>query len=208
MRSAPWRKRSREAAAAGADPILLFGASAIADRRDVLPAALERAGGHVAVLGMPVDPGNLLMAGLLDGRTVLGLPGCARSPRLNGFDFVLWRVLAGLPVGRAGNCGSWVWEDFWPTSPVRPHPREARLATAPRLPRIGAIVLAAGHSSRMRAADQDRNKLVEPLAGKPMVRHVVEAALESAASDVIVVTGNEKASIMAALENMSSDFFR
>src|SRR5215475_5704619 len=64
------------AAEAGTDPILLFGASAIADRRDVLPAALERAGGHVDVLGMPVDPGNLLMTGTLGDRVVLGLPGC------------------------------------------------------------------------------------------------------------------------------------
>ena len=50
---------------------------------------------------MPVDPGNLLLLGEFDGTTVIGLPGCARSPKLNGFDFVLWRVLAGLPVGRA-----------------------------------------------------------------------------------------------------------
>ena len=189
------------AAGAGADPILLFGASAIADRRDVLPAALERAGGHVDALGMPVDPGNLLMAGRLDGRTVLGLPGCARSPRMNGFDFVLWRVLAGLPVGRQEIAAMGV-GGLLADSPVRPHPREGKLVTAPRLPRIGAIVLAAGHSSRMRASGQDRNKLIEPVAGKPMVRHVVEAALQSAASDVIVVTGNEKLAVTAALESI------
>jgi molybdenum cofactor cytidylyltransferase len=190
------------AAEAGAAPILLFGASAIADRRDVLPAALERAGGHVAVLGMPVDPGNLLMAGTLDGRTVLGLPGCARSPRLNGFDFVLWRVLAGLPVGRNEIAAMGV-GGLLTDTPMRPHPRPG---ATPRLPRIGAIVLAAGHSSRMRASGRDRNKLIEPLGGKPMVRHVVEAALESAASDIIVVTGNEKEAVMAALEDMPVTF--
>ncbi len=76
------------------------------------------------------------------------------------------------------------------------------MATAPRLPRIGAIVLAAGHSSRMRTGDDRRNKLLRPLAGRPMVRHVVEAALKSAASDVVVVTGSEKSDVMAALENM------
>jgi molybdenum cofactor cytidylyltransferase len=166
---------------------------------------LERAGGHVAVLGMPVDPGNLLMAGTLDGRTVLGLPGCARSPRLNGFDFVLWRVLAGLPVGRNEIAAMGV-GGLLTDTPMRPHPREAKPAAPPRLPRIGAIVLAAGYSSRMRASGRDRNKLIEPVDGKPMVRHVVEAALESAASHVIVVTGNEKEAVMAALENMPVSF--
>ncbi|MEP6829572.1 MAG: molybdopterin-binding/glycosyltransferase family 2 protein [Rhizomicrobium sp.] len=189
------------AAESGADPILLFGASAIADRRDVLPAALERAGGHVAALGMPVDPGNLLMSGTLNGRVVIGLPGCVRSPRLNGFDFVLWRVLAGLPVGRSEIAALGV-GGLLADSPVRPHPREAIQVMAPRLPRIGAIVLAAGHSSRMRAAGENINKLVQPLAGQPMVRYAVEAALKSAASDVVVVTGNENQRIKSVLEDL------
>jgi len=188
-------------AAAGADLILLFGASAIADRRDVLPAALERAGGRIAVLGMPVDPGNLLMSGTLDGRSVIGLPGCARSPRLNGFDFVLWRVLAGLPVGRAEIAAMGV-GGLLTDSPVRPHPREALLVTAPRLPRIGAIVLAAGHSSRMRAVGENINKLLQPLAGQPMIRYAVEAALKSSASDVVVVIGNEPQRIRTALNGL------
>ena len=40
-------------------------------------------------LGMPVDPGNLLLLGELDGKPVIGAPGCARSPKENGFDWVL-----------------------------------------------------------------------------------------------------------------------
>ena len=43
--------------------ILIFGASAVVDRQDVLPAALESAGGKVEHLGMPVDPGNMLFIG-------------------------------------------------------------------------------------------------------------------------------------------------
>jgi molybdenum cofactor cytidylyltransferase len=194
-----------EAVREGADPILLFGASAIADRRDVLPAALERAGGKVAVLGMPVDPGNLLMAGTLQGRPVLGLPGCARSPKLNGFDFVLWRVLAGLEVGRAEVAAMGV-GGLLADSPVRPHPRESLLVTAPRLPRIGAVILAAGNSSRMRSAGQGINKLLQPLSGQPMLRHVAEAALASAVSDVVVVTGNEKSSVTMALRGLPVTF--
>ncbi len=80
------------------DLLIVFGASAIVDRRDVIPAALEAAGGNVIRLGMPVDPGNLLLIGNLDGIPVIGAPGCARSPAENGFDWVLERLICGLPV--------------------------------------------------------------------------------------------------------------
>ena len=79
-------------------PILVFGASAIVDRGDVIPAGLVSAGGEVIHLGMPVDPGNLMLLGKLRGVPVIGVPSCARSPKVNGFDFVLQRVLAGLEV--------------------------------------------------------------------------------------------------------------
>ncbi|MBX9932438.1 MAG: molybdopterin-binding protein [Methylobacterium sp.] len=85
----------------GADLVVIFGASAIADRRDVIPAGIEAAGGHVEHLGMPVDPGNLLLVGSLRDVPVIGAPGCARSPKENGFDWVLQRELAGLAVRRA-----------------------------------------------------------------------------------------------------------
>ena len=80
------------------DLTIVFGASAITDRRDVIPAAIERAGGSIEHFGMPVDPGNLLLLGRLEGQTVIGAPGCARSPKENGFDWVLQRLLADVPV--------------------------------------------------------------------------------------------------------------
>ena len=86
------------------DLIVVFGASAITDRRDVIPKAIEMAGGRIDHLGMPVDPGNLLLIGRLGGasaRIVLGAPGCARSPKENGFDWVLHRLLAHVPVTAA-----------------------------------------------------------------------------------------------------------
>ncbi|MFF9554085.1 MULTISPECIES: molybdopterin-binding protein [unclassified Methylobacterium] len=86
---------------AGADLVVVFGASAIADRRDVIPAGIEAAGGHVAHLGMPVDPGNLLLVGARGDVPVVGAPGCARSPKENGFDWILHRLLADLAVTRA-----------------------------------------------------------------------------------------------------------
>lgn len=83
------------------DLIVVFGASAITDRRDVIPAALTAAGGRIEHFGMPVDPGNLLLIGELDGKPMLGAPGCARSPKENGFDWVLHRMLAKIPVRSA-----------------------------------------------------------------------------------------------------------
>jgi molybdenum cofactor cytidylyltransferase len=81
------------------DIVIVFGASAITDRRDVIPSAVELAGGRIIHFGMPVDPGNLLLVGALPGSVpVLGAPGCARSPKENGFDWILQRLLAGMEV--------------------------------------------------------------------------------------------------------------
>jgi molybdenum cofactor cytidylyltransferase len=82
--------------------LLVSGIAATVDRRDVVPAAMVLAGGQVLHAGMPVDPGNLLVLGQLPGGAapvpVVGMPTCARSPKLNGFDFVLRRLVAGEPV--------------------------------------------------------------------------------------------------------------
>jgi molybdenum cofactor cytidylyltransferase len=88
-------------ASGDAEIIIVFGASAIADRRDVIPSAIEMAGGRVEHFGMPVDPGNLLLVGSIAGKPVIGAPGCARSPKENGFDWILHRLLADVPVTRA-----------------------------------------------------------------------------------------------------------
>jgi molybdenum cofactor cytidylyltransferase len=85
-------RREREA---GMELILLAGETAIMDRHDITPRAVERAGGTVVSVGAPVDPGNLLMLAYLDGVPVLGAPGCARSRKTNVVDWVLPRLLAG-----------------------------------------------------------------------------------------------------------------
>src|SRR6185295_14336128 len=79
----------------GAELVVVFGASAIADRRDVIPSAIEAVGGRIEHFGMPVDPGNLMLIGETRGKPVIGAPGCARSPKENGFDWILMRLLAG-----------------------------------------------------------------------------------------------------------------
>lgn len=185
---------------AGFDILLIAGASAITDRRDVLPAAIEAAGGRIEQFGMPVDPGNLLLLAELAGRPVLGLPGCARSPKLNGFDWVLERLAADLPVRaadiRAMGVGGLLME-----IPSRPQPRaEPPRACGP--PRLGAVVLAAGRSTRMGGP----NKLLVPIDGKPMVRHAVEAALAAGIGEIVVVTGHMREDVEAALSGLPVRF--
>lgn len=181
-------------AAAGFDPILVIGASAVVDRRDAIPAAIVSAGGQVAHFGMPVDPGNLLLVGKIGSDTVIGLPGCARSPKLNGFDWVLQRHAAGLPIGRAEIARMGVGGLL--AEIPRPSPRAG--ATAPKAPKIAAIVLAAGRSSRMAPA----NKLFVEIDGKTMLARAVEAAKTSQASETIVVVGNDAARAKAALSGV------
>lgn len=97
-RQAPLAGALAAAVQGGAEVVFVLTASATSDAADVGPAALVQAGGRLIRFGMPVDPGNLLFLGDLAGRPVIGLPGCARSPALNGADFVLERVICGLPV--------------------------------------------------------------------------------------------------------------
>src|SRR5205807_2625054 len=139
---------------AGAELVIVFGASAIADTRDVIPAAVEAIGGEIGHFGMPVDPGNLLLVARARGRPVLGAPGCARSPKENGFDWVLMRLLAGIDVPREAITGMGV-GGLLMEIVTRPQPREEPSAGGGR--RIAAVVLAAGRSTRMGGP----NKLLE-----------------------------------------------
>jgi molybdenum cofactor cytidylyltransferase len=184
---------------AGAELVIVFGASAIADRRDVIPAALEEIGGRIEHFGMPVDPGNLLMIGAANGRPVLGAPGCARSPKENGFDWVLMRLLAGLKVPREDITGLGV-GGLLMEIVTRPQPREEPVPEKGR--NIAAIVLAAGRSSRMGGP----NKLLAEIGGRPLVRMVVEEALASRARPVIVVTGHQRERVEAALAGLPVTF--
>lgn len=81
--------------------VLILTEAATSDIRDTAPAALRLAGGHVARFGIPVDPGNLLFHGTHGSRPVIGLPGCVRSPALNGADWVLERLACGMVLDDA-----------------------------------------------------------------------------------------------------------
>ena len=187
--------------AEGADILLVAGASAVVDRRDVGPEGIVRAGGRILHFGMPVDPGNLICVGAIGERPALVLPGCARSPKLNGIDFVLSRLFAGEEVGAAEIACMGV-GGLLKEIETRPMPRDAAPATprvglAPRArPGIAAIVLAAGRSRRM----APHNKLLLPgQNGKPMIARVVDNVLSSAARPVLVVTGHQAEEVERAL---------
>jgi molybdenum cofactor cytidylyltransferase len=184
-----------ESIAKGAELLLVFGASAIADRRDVIPSAIEAAGGRIEHFGMPVDPGNLLLVGDVKGNPVLGAPGCARSPKENGFDWVLARLLARLPVRREDIVGMGV-GGLLMEIVTRPQPRLE--PPPPASPRVAALVLAAGQSRRMGGP----NKLMAEIKGKPLARIVVEQVLASKADPVVVVTGHQPERMREALQGL------
>ena len=189
----------------GCDMILIAGASAIVDRRDIVPSGIVAAGGEIDHFGMPVDPGNLLLIAHLGNIDLLGLPGCARSLKLNGFDWVLRRRFADIPVNRRDimtmGAGGLLME-----IPSRPLPRAF---ASPKNPstrgdegpsesgstKVAALVLAAGESRRMGTI----NKLLVEVDGIAMVARAVDAALQSGADPVIIVTGHQHEKVEAAL---------
>ncbi|WP_299378722.1 molybdopterin-binding/glycosyltransferase family 2 protein [uncultured Kiloniella sp.] len=184
------------------DLILIFGASAIVDRQDALPKGLELSGGDIEHFGMPVDPGNLLLLGNHSGCKIIGLPGCARSPKLNGFDWILQRILAGLNVNRNTimqmGCGGLLSE-----IPTRPQPREQIPSEiSHNAPKVTAILLAAGQSRRM----GPENKLLQKWHGKPLVKWVADNIGESQVDHTIVVTGHEAKLVQETLSQNDVEY--
>ncbi|MET0443576.1 MAG: NTP transferase domain-containing protein, partial [Pseudorhodoplanes sp.] len=146
-----------------------------------------------------VDPGNLMLIGTAHGRPVLGAPGCARSPKENGFDWVLMRLLAGLSVSREDITGMGV-GGLLMEIVTRPQPRDEPVID--KGGRFAAVILAAGRSTRMGGS----NKLLAEITGKPLARIAAEAALNSRARPVIVVTGHQGETVREALSDLPLDF--
>lgn len=180
----------RQALAAGCDLLLVAGATVTKDRLDVVPAAIVAAGGGIEHFGMPVEPGNMLLLANLGGVPVVNLPGCARSRRTNGLDWALQRLLAGLPLTRAEIMRMGVGGLI--RSPLEPEDEEeGEEESVPALPagapKVAALVLAAGRSTRMGGT----NKLHAEVDGVPMLLRATNAALASRATSVTVVLGHE-----------------
>lgn len=181
------------------DLVILFGASAVVDAEDVLPSAIRLAGGEVQQVGMPVDPGNLLVLGHVGGVPVIGAPGCARSPKENGFDWVLARLLAGEPPTHeditAMGVGGLLME-----IPSRPQPRESAENGDPP---VEIVMLAAGQARRMGTGNG--HKLLANFDGEPLVRRMAGRARASKAAAVHVVTGHRSDEIRQALSGLDVD---
>ena len=193
-------------AKSGCDIVLVLGASAIVDRRDIVPSAVRAAGGEIDHLGLPVDPGNLLLFARIGDMRVLGIPGSARSPRLHGFDWVLQRLVAGLNVTpedltRMG-VGGMLKE--MPGRPVSRDQEELGDLSDNLVTAIGGVLLAAGQSRRMGRA----NKMLVEVDGAPMVIHAARALLESGASPIVVVLGHQPEQVEKALAGLDVRFVR
>lgn len=177
------------------DLLIIFGASAISDVADSIPQGLEKSGGKIVRFGMPVDPGNLLLLGELKNKPVIGAPGCARSIAENGFDWVLQRVLADVEITNFDLAQMGVGGLLMETG-SRPHPREKKIMSTNSM---AAIILAAGESRRM----GDLNKMTIEVSGKPMVRHVCDAACGSSIESVSVITGHNPNEVKDVLHGVT-----
>ena len=184
-----------QAGKARLDLLLVLGASSVCDPHDVVPAAIRACGGEVVQVGMPVDPGNLLVLGRLGRAHVVGMPSCARSPKENGFDWVLRRICAGEEI-KAADFAAMGMGGLLEETAERPLRRLARPEAAGGL---AAVVLAAGSSRRM----GKENKLLLPWRGKPLLLHAVDALLQAKEQDLLakvtVVLGHERAKVAKLL---------
>lgn len=177
------------------DIVLVFGASAVVDADDIVPTAIVAAGGTVHHIGMPVDPGNLLILAERDGKPVIGAPGCARSPKENGFDWILNRLMAGVPVTRKDIAGMGV-GGLLTEIPTRPQLRDERPNAAHD--QIAIAVLAAGQSTRMAGA----NKLLATFDGVPLIRRSAVTAIDAGGNPVVAVLGHMAEQCSAALSGL------
>lgn len=178
--------------------IVVFGASAVADPEDVIPAAIRTAGGVVERVGMPVDPGNLIVIGRIGKVPVIGAPGCARSPKENGFDWILNRIMVGETVTDADITGMGV-GGLLMEIPTRPRPRDGDGA-GDRPITVGSVLLAAGQARRMGTGGP--HKLLAEFDGIPLVRRSAQVLLQSDLASVVAVTGYRRAEMEQALSGL------
>ncbi|MFO0759403.1 MAG: NTP transferase domain-containing protein [Byssovorax sp.] len=183
----------RDLLAEGLAPILVLGASAIVDRRDVIRG--DRAGRGRDRPPRDARRSRQRRTARPRRRTaILGVPGCARSLRRGGFDMVLERLAAGIFPSRAdlmtlGTGG------LLTDIPARMHPREGEIAPMIPEPAVAAVVLAAGRSRRM----GPENKLLVEVDGAPMIARVVDVILATRARPVVIVTGHDADRVREAL---------
>jgi len=194
----------RESLAAGCELLMIAGATVPKDRADTIPSAIAAAGGEILHFGMPVEPGNMLLLARIGAVPVIILPGCARSRRSNGLDWVLQRMLAGLAVG-PGEIMAMGVGGLIRSAPEAEEDDQATQPEPQRVPagrKLAALVLAAGSSRRMGGG----NKLLQPVGGIAMLRRAVNAALASRCTSVLVVTGADADAVEVCLAGLDVQF--
>ena len=182
----------------GVQVLLISGASAITDRSDYIPKAILSVGGEIIQYGLAVDPGNLLLIGKIGSSTVIGMPGCARSPKLNGFDWVLHLLMADIPISKSEladmGAGGLLMEIA-----SRPLPRALAKSVNKRQKKIMGVILAAGNSTRM---GKD-NKLLKNTNGIPLVRHIAVEMLKSDLDSCSIVLGYQSDKVAGVIKDLN-----
>ena len=182
----------------GAQVLLISGASAITDRSDHIPKAILSVGGEIIQYGLAVDPGNLLLIGKIGDTNIIGMPGCARSPKLNGFDWVLQLLMANIPINKEEladmGAGGLLMEIA-----SRPLPRALAKSAKKREKKIMGIILAAGNSSRM---GKD-NKLLRNIGGASLVRNTAIEMLKSDIDSCSIVLGYQSDKVAAVIKDLN-----
>jgi molybdenum cofactor cytidylyltransferase len=183
--------------------IMLLGESAISDLRDILPSALIASGGNIIKLGMPTDPGNLLMLGDMQGTPVIGLPGCARSPALNGFDWILERLAAEIVLDHASitslGVGGLLKEHV-----NRPVPRYQTPPPKGSSDGFAALILAAGKATRARGI----NKLLSNIGTATVIEQSISKVFDLKPDQLITIIGHASDNVSTALKNIETTLIR
>ena len=182
----------------GAQVLLISGASAITDRSDYIPRAILSVGGEIIQYGLAVDPGNLLLIGQIGSTTVIGMPGCARSPKLNGFDWVLQLLMANIPITKEEladmGAGGLLMEIA-----SRPLPRALSKSVYKRGKKIMGVILAAGNSTRM---GKD-NKLLRNVGDASLVRNTAVEMLNSDVDSCSIVLGYQSDKVAEVIKDLN-----
>ena len=178
--------------------LLVSGASAITDRSDCIPKAILSEGGEIIQYGLAVDPGNLLLIGKVGNTTVIGMPGCARSPKLNGFDWVLQLLMADIPINREEladmGAGGLLMEIA-----SRPLPRALAKSVSKRETKVMGVILAAGNSTRM---GKD-NKLLRNIGDAPLIRNTAIEMLKSDLDSCSIVLGYQSDKVADVIKDLN-----
>ena len=184
----------------GAQVLLISGASAITDRSDYIPKAILSVGGEIIQYGLAVDPGNLLLIGQIGNTTIIGMPGCARSPKLNGFDWVLQLLMANIPITKEEladmGAGGLLMEIA-----SRPLPRALSKSVNKREKRIMGVILAAGNSTRM---GKD-NKLLRNVGEASLIRNTAVEMLNSDVDSCSIVLGYQSDKVAEVIKDLNID---